>query len=635
MTLFSLARKNIIRNFSQYFLYIASMVLSVVIYFTFATMKYSETILKEAETSKKISSIMSSSSVILIIFVVIFIFYSNSFFVKKRKKEVGLYSLLGVRKKSIGFMLFFENLLLGFVSLIIGIFIGFLTSKFFFFILFKMMGYEVAAEMTLSLSAIINTIIVFGIIFIFTSLQGYRVVYKFKLIELFHASKQGEKIPKPNIFVALLGVALVGFAYYVALENFVTSATWKLLGVATPLMIIAFVVIGTYLLFHSVTGFILSVGKKIEKFSWKNLRLLTLSQLLYRIRGNARTLTIIATLSATTITAGGAVFGLYYNMKSSAEISDPNTYMYVETKTTNQSEIEALTKDANYRESVTMLTTKFDANELKDDFGAYGNRVYNVLSEDDYNRLAALQNKKIVSLSENEGIMIDPGYNKAFSPIYKGRTIKSNAENFTLREVEKENVLNNAASYMVVIVPNDQFEKLKKTSESTTVQAIGDKKADVKEAKQLKALMTDENKFSSYELDLKDGMESIGVILFVGSFLGLVFLAATGSIIYFKVLTEAEEDRNQFMMLHKMGVSFKEMKKSIATQVAVIFFIPLVVGILHSVIALKALSALLAMNMFTAVLIWIAVYSLIYATYYIITVRSYNKIIKNTLRNEA
>ena len=110
MTLFSIAKKNVARNFSQYFLYIASMVFSIVIYCTFVTLKYSDTIEREIESSQKIGSLMSGAAFVLIFFVAIFIFYCNAFFMKKRKKEVALYALLGVRKRQIGFMLFFENL---------------------------------------------------------------------------------------------------------------------------------------------------------------------------------------------------------------------------------------------------------------------------------------------------------------------------------------------------------------------------------------------------------------------------------------------------------------------------------------------------------------------------------------------
>lgn len=610
------------------------MVLSIVIYFTFATMKYSDVIVNEAQTSKKITSIMSASSVVLLIFVAVFIFYSNSFFIKKRKKEVGLYSLLGVRKKQIGFMLFFENLILGIISLIIGIFIGILASKIFISILLKLMDYEAVANMTMSGTAVLNTIVVFGSIFIITSLQGYRVVYRFKLIELFQAAKQGEKIPKANIIVVLFGALSLYGAYSMALADLLTSEVWRILGMLTPIVIIVLTIIGTYLIFHSLTGFFLSIGKKVERFAWKNLRLVTISQLLYRIRANARTLTIIATLSATTITAGGAVFGLYYNTKDSVLQADPHTYMYEENKLNQQDKINKLTENAQYNFSFPILWTTFDANDIKDVTGGYGERSYAVISEKQYNQLAVKVNMSALTLETDEAWMIDPSYDKRFSPVYKNKKISAVGNEFTFRGVKKQSVLNAAIGYTAVVVSDEKFSVLKKQSEEKMIHVIGQADANKEDAKKVKDLVNENAIFSSQQIDLNESMSSIGVLLFVGSFLGLVFLAATGSIIYFKVLTEAEEDKQQFMMLHKMGVGLKEMKKSIAAQIGLTFFIPLLVGIVHSVVALKALSQLLMLDIFVAVVIWMAIYTVIYAIYYGITYKAYTKIIKNTIRNE-
>src|SRR5699024_9690554 len=155
--------------------------------------------------------------------------------------------------------------------------------------------------------------IVFMIIFTITSLMGYRIIYQFKLIDLFHAEKKGEEIPKAKLFAALIGILMLGVAYYIALEDISQSKIWDILVLATPLVIITLTVIGSYLLFHSVLVYLLTVLKEKENWAWKGLRMMTTSQLLYRIKGNAKTLTIITVLSATTITAGGAVFGVYYN----------------------------------------------------------------------------------------------------------------------------------------------------------------------------------------------------------------------------------------------------------------------------------------------------------------------------------
>lgn len=140
MTLSSIALRNIQRNFKDYFVYFASMIFSIVIYFTFKALQYNSQMEKAAEASKKISGAFQVSSVMLIIFVAVFIIYSNGFFTRKRKKEVGLYSLLGIRKRQIGKMLFYENMLMGLMSLIIGIAIGSVLSKLFLELLVSMMG---------------------------------------------------------------------------------------------------------------------------------------------------------------------------------------------------------------------------------------------------------------------------------------------------------------------------------------------------------------------------------------------------------------------------------------------------------------------------------------------------------------
>src|SRR5690606_5876652 len=174
------------------------MIFSIVIYFTFVSLKYDETISATTESSQKISSVFNAASVVLIIFVAIFIWYSNSFFTRKRKKEIGLYSLLGVRKKQIGRLLFYENFLMGIIALFIGILLGFVLSKFFASVLMKVMGYDVMANFAVSSAAIINTIIVFTLITVVTSFHGYRLIYRFKLIDLFQADKEGEERPRAS-----------------------------------------------------------------------------------------------------------------------------------------------------------------------------------------------------------------------------------------------------------------------------------------------------------------------------------------------------------------------------------------------------------------------------------------------------
>src|SRR5690606_7206350 len=200
MTLFDVAKKNVIGNFKNYLLYFISMIFSVVIYYTFVSLQYSPEVQMAIESSDAVLNIFIAGSILLIIFVAIFIYFSNSFFTKKRKKEVGLYSLLGLKKKTIGRMLFYENLIMGGMAVVFGIIIGTILSKLFTMIVLKLLDSAVEVSFGISVEAIVNTLIVFLIISLFTSFSAYRLIYRFKLIELFRAEKEGEKLPKASSF---------------------------------------------------------------------------------------------------------------------------------------------------------------------------------------------------------------------------------------------------------------------------------------------------------------------------------------------------------------------------------------------------------------------------------------------------
>ncbi len=619
MTLFSLARKNIQRNLSNYFLYIASMVFSIVIYFTFVTLKYNDDLSSLKQFSQQIKGLMSASSVVLLFFIVIFMAYSNSFFMKKRKKEVALYSLLGVRKQKIGLMLFFENLVIGLVSLVLGIVLGFFMSQGLLMILVRLMGYEVVGNLTFSSEALINTTGIFALLFLFTSLQGYRVIYQFKLIDLFHAEKQGEKIPRASLLVAILGTALIAFGYYTASEDIFTSKIWRFFTVlGTPLMVIGVTIAGTYLLFHSVSVFVLTALKKAISWSWKGLNLIGVSQLLYRIRANAKSLTIIAILSATTITAGGGVFGMYYNTEASVRQMLPNTFMW------KGDTVQFSQEDVLYNESLSVKNLRVD-----NEFSFF---EYTLLKESDYNHLAKLQEKdEELHIADGSTVLLDASFDERFSHDFMGEEFKlENGESFHVDKMYKESVLNFLPAGTVLVVNDKEFAAT--NAEDIKMQVVG-MDNDLKQqaiSKEIYIQLSTEQQegFSSVPQSYEDSLATVGSLLFVGSFLGLVFLAATGSIIYFKILTEAEEDKSKYAILNKIGVNKKQILKTVAGQVAVIFSAPLVVGIAHSAFALLAFSQLFSMDITKPVILWMIAYSAIYGIYYIFTVRSFYKIVR-------
>lgn len=639
MSLFSIARKNIRMNFKNYFIYIGSMIFSIIIYFTFVSLKYEQTIQANAASSNKISSVFNGASVVLMIFVAVFIWYSNSFFVKKRKKEVGLYSLLGVRKKQIGRMLFYENFMMGIIALLIGITLGAVLSKVFVLILMKLMGYQTIGQLAISSKAIINTVIVFTIITGIASIHGYRLVYRFKLIELFTAEKEGEKEPKTSMATALLSILLIGIGYWLALQNIFESQIWRNLGFLVALLVIlAAVILGTYLLFSAVTVYLLKVLRKNNHYFWKGTNLISTSQLLYRIKGNARTLTIIAVLSATTLTAVGTAYSFYYNNQSNAELADPNSMMFiandqgvanqVKEQTTQDKEHEVI-----YHTTVSTMVTNVDVTNLQSP-NLPDEMAYSLISNKTFNELAHLQKRESsLSLQGNQAVALEAGYSEQFSPKYIGKSlvldIGDHSEEITFKDFKDYNVLNPFTAGTTVVISDEAFSKLSEGTDMLNLEAYKVTNEGNAQAltKKVQSLLTEEARFSSFYDVYANGIETTGLFIFVGGFLGLVFLAATGSIIYFKQLTEATFDKERYVTLYKVGMNKKEIKKSISKQNLFIFALPLLAGIIHATIALTALSRLLQTSLVVPVGISIGIYACIYIVYYFLTVTNYYKLV--------
>ncbi|PGO33094.1 ABC transporter permease [Bacillus cereus] len=646
MTLSSIALRNIQRNFKDYFVYFASMIFSIVIYFTFKALQYNSQMEKAAEGSKKISGAFQVSSVMLIIFVAVFIIYSNGFFTRKRKKEVGLYSLLGIRKRQIGKMLFYENMLMGLMSLIIGIAIGSVLSKLFLELLVSMMGLNLNVHFEVPMAAIVDTAIIFFVIILYTSLQGYRLIYRFKLIELFRAEREGEAMPKGSVIMALISVFLIGSGYFLALMYVKALKYADFMAVA--LYILLATVLGTYLLFMFFTVFVLKRARNNKSSFYNGMNMVTTSQLLYRIKGNAKSLATISILSAVTLTAVGTSVTMYYNTFTQSKAVAPYSYSYEK-------------KDAELDKKVdTILAEEKQDHPVKDQFeietvpvkGKFeGDKVdfilnlnytisekYQFMSQSEFNKLAKKIDTETVNVATGEAFIYDSSYIEGyeFSPQYKGSKavfqIGNETKTLTIQGANNTAITN--LGELVIVISDEMYEQAKQAFGTRTVKNIDvkdERNSKVLTEKLAKVMPAGESEmvpsFRDFYTGFQMGLEGTGLMMFIGMFLGLVFLLATGSIIYFKQLTEANADRERYVVLRKVGVTKQEMKKAIAKQVSFIFAIPLVIGILHSLFALKGLANLLPFEIMIPLLISIGVYGVIYIGYYFLTVRSYYKIV--------
>ncbi len=622
------------------------MIFSIVIYYTFKSIEFNSQIEKAMGDSNKISTAFTTSSVLLILFVGIFIIYSNSFFTKKRKKEVGLYSLLGVRKKQIAKMLFYENMTMGLIALVLGIAIGSLFSTLSTELLLNLMGIPMNIHFEIPMNAVINTSIVFSVIILYTSLQGFRLIYRFKLIELFRAEKQGEKVPKNSPILAILGLAMLILGYYFA-YNFIDYVE-KINFLMLALLILISTVGGTYILFHFFTVFLLRHMRNNKNSFYNGMNVISTSQLLYRIKGNATSLATISTLAAVTICSIGISVSLYSNIEDMTKGVYPYSYTYTVNDPNKEAQVDAILDKHKSKHSISHdykiktlevkgtsheNTTKINKNDLNE------NTTMTVISHSSFRDFAKefkyndvkFTKEETIALTSERNIKMKQQFGDLLPSINTKMTISDEQKLYTYKIKEEMPYPTKNLFSDTFIVSDVQYEHLKATGKEEITRIINvENESDSKSlTADLKSIIENkEMRVYDYYTTYQQGLEGSGMMIFVGAFLGLVFLVATGSIIYFKQLSEANEDKPNYQILHKVGVTNKEMKRAISKQMAFIFGAPILIAALHSFFALNTAKTIFMLTDISPILYSVLVYLAIYIGYYIITIYSYTSIVR-------
>ncbi|MDU1319947.1 MAG: ABC transporter permease [Clostridium botulinum] len=628
MGLFSIAFKNVKRNFKNYAMYLISMIFSVIIYSMFKAIEYNNQIADVANGMKTVSKSFSGASAIIALFVFIFIWYSNSFFIKKRKKEMGLYSILGIKKKSIAAMMFYETMTMGIIALVIGIFLGAFFSKGFILAFLKLIDAENIINTGFSIKALVSTIKTFILIYFVVSISGASIIYRYELIDLFTAESKREKEPKASKIKAILSLIFLlgGYALYII------SKGESLESVA--MITLTTVVIGTYLFFSSFTVYYLKVKRNNKKIHFKGINMISNSQLLYRIKGNSRTLATIAILIATTLTASGASISFYKYFSANMDKDMPFDYVIKVENNKVTNDIDKLIKN----NSKNKLKEKIDITVLQ-----YENKssdIYDsksILSEKDFNKIAKAKNievkDKINSPKESYYFtrFLDKK-NKIFN-------INIGEENLKVVHSEERSLANMMVLDNVLIVRDDEFIKLQNQlkKEKYALYLVENHNRSGKLTKDFNNRITNYEKSknnpkyrlanSNYYENYRENISSSGTMLFIGCFVGLVFLVCTASIIFFKQLSEAIEEKHRYKILRNIGVRNKELKSSIYKQMSLIFFAPLIVGIAHGGVALSIFGEFLNLGVLTPITMVAIPYTIVYLIYYFLTAEFYYKAI--------
>ncbi|MDP7992334.1 ABC transporter permease [Bacillus sp. MHSD_36] len=640
MDFLEVSKRSIKRNIKDYFLYFISLVGSIIIYFTFVSIKRNESVVALLKESDKVETTFTFAQILLIIFLTIFIFYCNSFFLRKKKKEIALYSLLGIRKEEIAKLLFYETLLVGTAASVLGILAGLFIANMCAGFLVKLMGSAFTFTFTISFLSIVEVLITIGAIFFIASWKSKKLIYEHRLVELLYGENQKEEAPTYSSKKAKRAIVLLITGYIIALltQVFGFGAIF-----ITGLLIFGCIVKGTFLLFEQYTVKSLHTIKGDKTKYWNGTNILSISSLFFRIKGNVKMLALLSLLSAVTLCTIGMSSSMYYGAKKTATLMNPVSYEYVTTgKELNKKVREEIQKHGGIIKGETKVElfsgqVNIDGSSMLTGYLISDGNVQ-VIKESDYNKAASmLGNKKAVLGSEKEVVLLDP---------YKSYNIEKNSlegNNVSFEGMKREVIIADHREETVVsaklapvglVVQDSLFNKLQRGKAISTVSGfIVEGNGNAELTKNLANILSVEAKLQSFEETSQSELQDGAVLLFASIFLGVVFILATGCILYFKQITEAMAERPAYGMLKKIGLTKKEARESIRKQVGAIFLVPLFLAIVHTFFAFLSLMGFTGMFEYILPLLGsIGVYIIIYFGYYMLTVRSYTNTVFNGRR---
>ncbi|MCQ6335950.1 MULTISPECIES: FtsX-like permease family protein [Bacillus cereus group] len=637
MDFLEVSKRSIKRNIKDYFLYFISLVGSIIIYFTFVSIKRNESVVALLKESDKVETTFTFAQILLIIFLTIFIFYCNSFFLRKKKKEIALYSLLGIRKEEIAKLLFYETLLVGGAASVLGILAGLFIANMCAGLLVKLMGSAFTFTFTISFVSIVEVLITIGAIFFIASWKSKKLIYEHRLVELLYGENQKEEAPTYSSKKAKSAIVLLFIGYVVAFSTLIFGVVMLLL---TGLVIFGLIVKGTFLLFEQYTVKSLHKVKEDKKKYWNGTNILSISSLFFRIKGNVKMLALLSLLSAVTLCTIGMSSSMYYGAKKTAKLMNPVSYEYVTTgKELDKKVSEEIQKHElgiKNETSITMLSMQgnIDGEQMLTGY-LIGNGNVQIIKVTDYNKLASmLGHKQVILGSEKEVVLLDP---------YKSYNIEKNSlegnhvsfegmkSGLTIVDHREETVVSAKLAPVGLVVQESLFNKLQKGKDVSTVSGFiveGNGSRELTE--RIGAIIPKEAKFQSFEKTNQSELQDGAVLLFASVFLGIVFILATGCILYFKQITEAMAERPAYGMLKKIGLTKKEARESVRKQVGAIFLAPFMLAICHTFFAFLSLMGFGGMFEYSLPLLGsIGVYIVIYFGYYMLTVRSYTNTVFN------
>ncbi|MGE7627749.1 FtsX-like permease family protein [Bacillus cereus] len=633
MTFQQFAFNNIIRSKRTYAAHLLSSTFSVMVFFTYALLLFHPNLQGElASTSKTLSSLgtmgMQISQYLIFIFAFFFLLYSVSSFLKTRKKEFGILMIHGMTPSQLNKLIFLENMLIGIASITFGILIGLIFSKLLLLLSANILAIDNGLPFYIPFKAIFMTTGAFLILFLFISLFTSKMVKVNNLIELMRSEEKPKPEPKASKGLALLSLVLIGLGYasvfYFAIgRNF--EMQYLVAGVAS-------VVVGTYFLFSQLSVYVIRMLKKKELVFFNKTNLLTISELAYRMKDNATMFFMLAIISAVAFTGIGTCLAM--GNKGLIEMTNPFSYTYTSIngnpyEEEHVAEIKKQLNDSKFSYQVGAINPKFTGNN------------FFLIKLSEYNQFANLFGRENEKLDNDKEVIIVPTSVSQKEKYVRGQgippvldIIQGNLE-MTLKVKKAIPHLTFPISGNTTIVISDSlYEKIPNIQPedgSLVIKTIygflvkdWEKTKDV--TKKLKTtILTKENytpsySFESLYLNWLLSKQQNGILLIVSVLVGIVFYTFAASLLYFRLYADLEREQKQYEMIAKVGLSRKELKKIVTRQLILMFYLPIILAVIHSGVAFMALQRLVDFSVLkTSILVFLAFLSI--QSVYFLTVR--------------
>ena len=653
-----LAVNNLKRNKNVYLPFLVACIGTIFTCFVFLRISTNTGMVSLPHGSKFLQGFFSSGKVFGGFFAIVFILYANSFLMKRRMKEVGLYGVLGLEKRHIMFVMLIEMLILYVISIVVAIVFGMVLGNLFFLIFLRILHIAGTNTFTISPQAFYQTIFFFFGVFSLAFLLTIIKIKNANIITLLKVEEQGEKEPKTPIFMSIIGIVTLILGYGIALYQNSQDSQQNIIGYFIISVIL--ILIGTYTLFSAGSIALLKGMKKNKALFYKPNNFISVSNMIYRMKKNGVGLANICILSTVVILVLSTTLALYtgrenilknknqFDLKISLSKNDKTLMEKIqETAVLNNVSL----KDV-YQYKIAHFTGYLEKNMLsiattvpkETDKQKKINYEVNVLTLEDYNKITngkqSLNKNEILiyTLYENYGLknltMGDDKSNVRYS-------IKKELNSFVLQEKNKKIKV---GEIFIVVSDLKQVQKLQSIMNVDELQSFTNLNLEGTEldclafASKLKDIVNQKYStanFYSIDIDRADWYGIFGGALFLGIFLGFLFMIALVLIIYFKQISEGYEDHNRFTILQKVGMDKSEVKKTITKQIRLMFFLPIVGAVIHMLVFSNIICRVLAAFyltdtnlIFRCILCLSALFTIWYSVVYFMTVKVYYKMVQ-------